>query len=173
MLDAFYRQLFRADETPPSSAVATLIAGLVVLVMTLNAGSRLQLPTSALSPFLVLFLLGGALGLFWFAAALFALTSLWGGTSHFFTLLRSILVGLWPLIFSGVALSIQSVSLALGALFSLTVAIGVLFTLSRSLAVAQSINQWLALISILVVVALSGLAILGLFLWPLMILVGL
>jgi hypothetical protein len=160
MLDAFYRQLFRADETPPSSAVAALIAGLVVLVMTLNAGSRLQLPP-------------GALGFFWFAAALFALTSLWGGTSNFFTLLRSTLVGLWPLIFSGVALSIQSVSLALGALFSLAVTIGVLFTLSRSLAVAQSINHWLALISILVVVALSGLAIFGLFLWPMMLLVGL
>lgn len=173
MLDAFYRQLFRADDTPPSSELSALIAGLVVLVMTLNAGSTLQLSASALSPFLVLFACGGALGLFWFAAALFTLTSLFGGERDFQTVLRALLVGLWPLIFSGVALSAQQVSSALGALLSLAVTIGALITLARSLAMAQSMNLWLSLLLIVMTLALSVLAIGGLFVWPLMLLVGL
>ena len=58
MLDAFYRQLFRpSTDEPPSIEVSLLIAGLTLLVMTLNASSRLQLSPSALSPVLVLFTL--------------------------------------------------------------------------------------------------------------------
>ena len=173
MLDAFYRQLFRADDATPSLEVSALIAGLVVLVMTLNAASSLQLPASALSPLLILFTVGGALGLFWLAAALFTLTSLFGGESDFQTLFQAVLAGLWPLIFSSVALSIQHVSMALGALLSLAVTIGTLIALARSLAKAQSMSVWLALIFILVVLTLSVLAIGGLFVWPFMLLVGL
>ena len=173
MLDSFYRQLFRPQEVAPSLDVAALIAGVILLVMTFNAGANLQLSASALSFLLVLFTLGGFLGIFWFTAALLTLMSLGGRPCEFQVLLRAVLIGLWPLMFSGVALAAQRGIPLLGALFSLVVLLGTFVTLARSLAQVQSVSLGQAFLMILVTLTLSVFAIGGVVVWPLMLLLGL
>ncbi|MEM9137986.1 MAG: hypothetical protein AAGB01_11660 [Cyanobacteria bacterium P01_F01_bin.42] len=173
MLDLLYRQLFHPLEAPPSRDVAALVLGVLLLVMTFNAAASFQLPASALSPVLIVFAIGGFLGLFWFSAALFTLSSLFGGECEFQALLPAVLVGLWPLIFSGAAISAQRDMPMLGALFSLAILLGTFITLSRSLAAVQDVRPLNALILILVAMSLSVLAAAGVVLWPLMLLVGL
>ena len=156
MLDAFYRQIFRpSEDESPSIEVSLLIAGLTLLVMTLNASSRLQLPAGAISLLLILFALGGVLGLFWFTAALYALTSLLRRDDDFQMLLLAVLSGLWPLMFSGAALSAQRLSAGFGALFSIAVTLGTVVTLTRSLARVQSFRPWQSFLFLIVAMLLS------------------
>ena len=173
MLDTLYRQLFRPGEAPPSLDIAGLIGGVLLLVMTFNAAANLQLSASGLSPLLIIFTIGGFLGFFWFAAALYTLSTVMGTNSNFQSLLPSILVGLWPLIFSGAALSMQKNIAPLGGLFSLGLIIGTVFTLSRSIAASQAMGQGRALVIILIALLLSAAALVGIVVWPLMLLLGL
>ena len=174
MLDSFYRQLFRpSQEDPPALEVSLLIGGLILLVMTFNAASRLHLSASGLSPMLIVFAMGGALGIFWFTAAIYALTSCFGVKSDFQILLRAVVSGLWPLIFSGAALSAQGVSLALGAPFSLLVTLGTILTLTRSLAAVQSLLLWQSLFCLLGALVFAALSLAGLIVWPMMLFLGL
>ena len=174
MLDAFYRQLFRPSEAePPSLELSLLIAGLTLLVMTFNACSRLQLSSGALSPIFVLFALGGIVGIFWFTAAIYALTSFFGGQANYQTLLQAILVGLWPLLFSGAALSAQRLSMGFGAIFSIAVTVGTFVTLTRSLSTVQSFNPWKSFFLLIGAMILSVGATAGVVVWPIMAFLGL
>ena len=174
MLDAFYRQLFSpSEEDPPSLEVVVLIAGLILLVMTFNAASRLQVSASGLSGLFILFTLGGMLGVFWFTAAIYAISSCWGQSSDFPRLIRAVVAGLWPLIFSGAALSAQGISMGLGAPFSLLVTLGTILTLTRSLAAVQSCLLWQSLLCVFGALMFSVFSLFGVLVWPLMVFVGL
>ncbi|MCM1981396.1 hypothetical protein [Lyngbya confervoides] len=173
MLETFYRQLFQPQEAPPSLPGALLIGGLVLLVITLNAGGSLRMGSQGLLLLFILFGLASLLGLFWLSASLGMLLRLLGETPDPGQLWVGIVTGLWPLLLSGCALAMQRWTPALGGLWSAVIALGTLATLTLAIAQTQTIPRLKVLVAITAALGLSLASLGGLIVWPIMLFWGL
>lgn len=172
MLDSLYTNLFRPAQARPSAQVSLLIGWLAVLILTLNAAGAIQLGTGGVVILLVAFMAGGLLGLFWLAAAANLLAQLLGGQGQGRSTLSAIAQGLWPLLLTGPAIAAAHWSTVLGSLFSFLVVLATYFTLTAAIRQVHQLDWLKSALCLAITLVLSVFALGGLFLWPLMIFLG-
>ncbi|MGV2830027.1 Yip1 family protein [Myxosarcina sp. GI1(2024)] len=172
MLDSVYAAFFRPGEIRFPTRAAIAIGLLVVLVLALNAAGKTNSDLGSIIGFVLLFLFAGVLGWYWLAASVNLIAQLLGGQGDGRTTLEGIARGLWPLLFTGPALAAANWSIILGQLFSLAVTLGVFITLIIAIRHIHRLSWLKASLCLVITLILSGLALSGLFLWPLMIILG-
>lgn len=173
VLNAFYATLFKpGDSRYRQTMVGPLIGVLVVLILAFNAAGRLHVGAVGLVLVFLLFLGAGLLGLFWFTAALMLSTRLFEGQGTGLQTAEAISRGVWPLVLSGVAIATTPISRTLATLFSLGLILGTFITLSGSVRQLHQLT-WLQTVACLfLTLVASWLSLLGLVIWPLMVLLG-
>lgn len=172
LLDTLYISFFRPADLRHPTQAATLIGGLVVLALSLNAAGAVSLGVKGVIAFAIMFLVAGVLGVFWLAAAVQLVAPFWGGQGTSRTTLEAIARGLWPLLLSGPAIATANWSPTLGALFSLTLSLGTFLSLTSSIRYAHHLGWATAALCLTLTLGLSLLALVGLILWPLMLVLG-
>ena len=100
------------------------------------------------------------------------IAQLLGGQGDGRATLEGIARGLWPLLFTGLAIAAANWSILLGQLFSSAVTLGVFITLIIAIRQVHRFSWLKASLCLILTLILSGLALSGLFLWPLMIILG-
>ena len=173
MLDAFYSQLFRPLDYRPSEQTSLLIAGLVLVIMSLNAAGALHAGPTGMLLFLFLFCLGGAVGFFWLSAAVILLASLFGGTSQSRAVLYALMGALWPLMFSGAVIAFQRWDVNLAALLSMVMVLGTLASLVHTIHRVYDLDIGVSFTCLFLSLGLTVISIFGLLVWPLMLFLGL
>lgn len=172
MLDSLYVNLFRPAHARLSPEVSILIGLLAALILALNAAGAIRLGAGGVAILLLVFIYAGLLGLFWLAAAINLLAQLLGGQGQGRSTLSAIAQGLWPLLLTGPAIAAARWSAALGNLFSFLVVLATYFTLSGAIRQVHQFNWLKSALCLAIALVLSVLALGGLFLWPLMIFLG-
>ena len=172
MLDSFYNAIFRPAEVRRSAQAALAIALLVIIILALNAAGAVNSGVGGLIGFTILFLLSGGLGWYWFAASMNLIAQLLGGQGDGPTTMQATAQALWPLLLVGPEAAAARWSGGLGALFSLAISIGILITLVNAIRRTHQLSWVLATLCLVITLTLSFLALFGLFLWPLMIILG-
>lgn len=172
MLDTLYGSLFRPSQGRVTPQVGLMVGLLIVLVLALNAGGAVGLGAGGVIGFILGFFLAGLLGLFWLTAAVNLLAQLLGGQGSGRATLIAITLGLWPLLLTAPAIAAASWSATLGALFSFAVTLGVFVTLTVAIRRVHHLSWLKAILCLAITLVLSGLALLGLIVWPLMIFLG-
>lgn len=172
MLDAFYNAIFRPAEVRRSAPAALAIALLIIIILALNAAGAVNSGVGGLIGFIFLFLLAGGLGWYWLAASLNLIAQLLGGQGDGAVTAQATAQALWPLLLVGPAAAAAHWSSGLGIFFSLAINIGVLITLVSAIRRTHQLSWGLATLCLAITLTLSFLALLGLFLWPLMIILG-
>lgn len=176
MLDTLYSSLFRPTPERVTPQAGIIIGLIIVLVLALNAGGAVGLGAGGVIGFTLGFLLAGLLGLFWLSAAVNLLAQLLGGQSGAQSGGRATLIavtlGLWPLLLTGPAIAAAKWSATLGSLFSFVVTLGAFVTLTVAIRRVHHLSWIKAVLCLTITLILSGLALLGLIFWPLMIFLG-
>jgi hypothetical protein len=173
VLDSLFAQIFHPNTVRPSAALTAWIGGLVLLILALNAAGTLSVSVSGLLVLVVLFAVAGCLACFWFGLGIHAIATLFGGNGQRATTFGAIIVALWPLLFSGSAIALGQWSPGFGAIASGTVVIGALISLVHGIHRAERIEWPQALVVVVVTLAIAGMTLLGLLVWPIMIFLGL
>ncbi|PZD73599.1 hypothetical protein C1752_01903 [Acaryochloris thomasi RCC1774] len=173
MLNTFYTTLFRPRDSQGTAAISLMIGGLTVLVLALNTAGVFHAGTSGLMLILLLFVLAGGLGCYWLATSLHFCAQLLGGQGTSGQTFQAVVRGLWPLLLSGSAIASKHLSPTLGSLFTLGILIGTLITLAGSVRQVHQLSWVQAAVGLSLTLGVSGLALLGLILWPLMLVGGL
>ncbi len=172
MLDTLYISFFRPADLRHPTQAALLIGALVILVLALNAAGAVSLGVTGVVAFTLLFLVAGLLGWFWLSASVQLLAPVLGGQGNSRTTLEAIARGLWPLLLSGPAITAANWSATFGALFSLALSLGTLLSLTSAIRYAHQMGWLQAAICIGLTLSFSLLALLGLVLWPMMLVLG-
>jgi len=172
MLDSLYVNLFRPAQTRLSPEVSLLIGLLAALILALNAAGAIKLGAGGVVVLWLTFIYAGLLGLFWLAAAINLLAQLLGGQGQGRSMLSAIAQGLWPLLLTGPAIAAAHWSAALGNLFSFLVVLATYFTLAGAIRQVHQLNWFKSAFCLAGTLVLSVLALGGLFLWPLIIFLG-
>ena len=172
MLDSLYTAIFRPAEGRRSPQTTLAIALLVIIILALNAAGSVHSGMGGLISFIILFLLAGGLGLYWLSASINLIAQLLGGQGDGSTTLQATVQALWPLLLVGPEAAAAHWSVGLGALFFLAINIGILTTLVSAIRRTHQLSWVLATLCLLITLSLSFLALFGLFLWPLMIILG-
>ncbi|WP_299408939.1 YIP1 family protein [Acaryochloris sp. IP29b_bin.148] len=176
MLDTLFTTFF--GPSPSHSRQPVVLIGFILLsILALNAAGTAGLGIAGVIIFFLLFLIGGLLGWIWLSAALHFFAQLLGGQGSAQETLPAVMMGLWPLMISGPAIAASRwpniLGQFLGLLLGLVVMIGTITTLTRSLCQAHQLHWRKALLTVVLTLAISLLAWLGLILWPLMLALGL
>ncbi|MGB8702595.1 MAG: hypothetical protein WCD18_24540 [Thermosynechococcaceae cyanobacterium] len=180
MFNVFYpwsRSTMEQIRSNPSTSLA--IAGLSFFILALNAAGQLHLGPLGLLGLTVFFLVLGLVGCYWYAASIYFLTQglgqgRWrspdthGSAQPGLTSLQ----GLWPLILLGPALSAQRWWPSFGNLFTFGILITTGFTLLASIRNSYNVSWSQAGWSLALTVILGSLALLGVFGWPMMLVLG-
>ena len=172
MLDSVYAAFFRPHEIRFPTRAAIVIGLLVVLVLALNAAGTANSGIGSIIGFVLIFLFAGALGWYWLAASVNLIAQLLGGQGDGRATLEGTARGLWPLLLTGPAIAAANWSVILGQLFSWAVILGVLATLIIAIRHVHNFSWLKASLCLVITLILSGLALSGLFFWPLMIILG-
>lgn len=172
MLNSLYATIFRPSEVRFSAQVATAIGLLIVLVLALNAAGTAELDAGSTIAFTLLFLFAGLLGWYWLSASVNLLAQLLGGQGDGRATMQAIAQGLWPLLLTGPAISAANWSDTLGELFSFAISAGVFVTLVVAIRHVHQLSWLRAILCLAITLTLSFLALSGLFLWPVMIILG-
>jgi hypothetical protein len=173
VLDSIYAAIFRPTADIRFSTQASIAIGLLaILVLALNAAGRVNAGVGGAIGFLLLFFFGGLLGWYWLSASINLLAQLLGGQGDGRATLESVARGLWPILLTAPAIAASDWSNLLGALFSLAVILGTFITLTIAIRHAQQLSLLSAIVCLAITLVLSGLALSGLILWPLMIGLG-
>ena len=172
MLDTLYSSLFRPTPERVTPQAGIIIGLIIVLVLALNAGGAVGLGAGGVIGFTLGFLLAGLLGLFWLSAAVNLLAQLLGGQSGGQATLIAVTLGLWPLLLTGPAIAAAKWSATLGSLFSFVATLGAFVTLTVAIRRVHHLSWIKAVLCLTSTLILSGLALLGLIFWPLMIFLG-
>lgn len=173
MLDSLYTAMFRpAPEVRVSSQAAITIGLLALFILALNAAGAAQLGVAGVIGFTLLFQFAGLLGWYWLSASVNLLAQLIGGQGNGRTTLLAIAQGLWPLLLTGPAISATQWSNTFGALFSAAITLGTFVTLVIAIRDVHHFGWLQAILCLFTTLVLSGLALLGLILWPLMLILG-
>ena len=172
MLESLFAQIFHPNTVRPSAALAVWIGGLVLLILALNAAGTLSVSVGGLLVLVVLFAVAGCLACFWFGLGIHAIATLFGGSGQRATTFGAIIVALWPLLFSGSAIALGQWSPGLGAMASGVVTIGTLISLVHGIHRAEGIEWPQAFLTVGMTLAIAGVTLMGLLVWPMMIFLG-
>ncbi|MCS6782729.1 MAG: Yip1 family protein [Gloeomargarita sp. SKYBB_i_bin120] len=172
LLEALYNSWFRPELGRPTMPVAVASLGLVCLVLSLNAVAFLGGTALDWLGWFFLFGLGLALGWFWLSAALHTVALWLGGVGSVADTFAAVAQSLWPLLLTGAANSALNLSPSLGLLFSLAINAGVVVNLVRAVGREHQLPGLRAVVCFGGAIVLVELALLGLILWPLMVLLG-
>ncbi len=172
MLDAVYTAIFRPFQLRFPTRAAVTIGLLIILVVALNAAGKTNLGVAGILGLALLLLFAGILGCYWLAASINLMAQLLGGQGNGRSTLEGTVWGLWPLLFTGVAITAANWSIFLGQLFLASIIFGVLGTLIISIRQVHQFSWLKAIFCLSLTLMLSFLALLGLFLWPMMIILG-
>lgn len=173
MLNTFYTTLFKPRESQASASISLMIGGLAVLILALNAAGTFHVGVFGLMIILLLFVLAGGLGCYWLATSLHFWAQLLGGQGDSGQTFQAVVRGLWPLVLSGSAIASKNLLPALSSLFTLGILVGTLITVAGSVRQVHQLTWVQAAVSLSLTLGVSVLALLGLILWPLMLLGGL
>ncbi len=173
MLNTFYATLFKPGEVRATPSISLMIGCVAVLIIALNTAGALNLGVGGLMLLLVLFVLAGLLGCYWLSTSIHFFAQYLGGQGTSRQTFQAVVQGLWPLLLSGAAISATKLSPALGSLFSSGLILGALITLAGTVRQVHQLSWIQAAASLFVTLGCSALALLGLFLWPLMLIGGL
>lgn len=172
MLDSLYTNLFRPDQSRLSLDISILVGLLVALVLALNAAGAVNVGVLGAVGFLFVFVWAGLLGLFWLTAAVNLLAQLLGGQGGGRSTLLALPQSLWPLLLSGPAIAATNWSGTLGNTFSFLILLGTYTSLTGAIHQVHQLSWLKSALCLAMTLALSGLALMGLFLWPFMIFLG-
>ena len=172
MLDSVYTAIFRPFQIRFPARAAVAIGLLIILVLALNAAGTTNLGVGGAIAFAILFLVAGTLGWYWLAASVNLIAQLLGGQGNGRGTLEGMAWGLWPLLFTGVAIAATNWSIFLGQLFYWTIILGTLVTLAIAIRYVHQLSWLKTSLCLGITLILSILALSGLLLWPLMIILG-
>lgn len=172
ILDSVYTAIFRPFQIRFPTQAAITIGLLAVLVGALNAAGTTNSGVGGVIGFALLFLFAGTLGWYWLAASVNLIAQLLGGRGNGRATLEGTAWGLWPLLFTGVAIAAANWSIVIGQLFFMAIALGVVITLITAIRQVHQFSWLKAILCLGLTLIMSVLALLGLFLWPLMIVLG-
>jgi hypothetical protein len=173
MLNTFYSTLFKPGEAPLTPAITIVIGLLVLLVLTLNTAGAVHFGLFGFMLLLLLFLGAGLLGCFWLSTSLHFCLQFLGGQGTSSQTFQAVIRGGWPLLLSGAAVSLTKLSPSLGSLFALSLILGALITVAGSVRQVHQVHWAIAMVSLALTLGCSALALLGLIVWPLMLIGGL
>ena len=172
MLDSVYTAIFRPFEIRFPRKAAVAIASLIILVLALNAAGTTNSGVGGVVGFALLFLFAGTLGWYWLAASVNLIAQLFGGRGNGRETLGGMAWGLWPLLFTGVAIAANNWSIVLGQLLYLIIILGTFVTLAIAIRYVHELSWLETSLCLGITLILSVLALSGLLLWPLMIVLG-
>ena len=172
MLDSLYSTLFRPSETRFSTVATWGLWLLLGVVLAFNAAGVIGLDAKGTIVLAIAFVLAGLLGWYWVSASIDLLARLMGGQGDVQTTMSAITQGFWPLLLTAPAITIKNWSPVLGELISLAIIIWVLVALVRGIRQTQNIDWGRSILCLAITGILSGITLLGLILWPLMIFLG-
>lgn len=172
LLEGLYNSWFRPGQGRPSLPVAVASLGLVCLVLSLNAAALTGSTAVGWLGWFFAFGLGLGLGWFWLSAALHTLAQVLGGVGSAADTFGTVAQSLWPLMLTGPANSSLAIAPPLGLLFSLGINGWVVVNLVRGLGRVHRLPGLRALLCFGGAILLVELALLGLVLWPLMVMLG-
>lgn len=172
MLDSLYSTLFRPSETRFSTAATWGLWLLLGLVLAFNAAGVIGLDAKGTLALVIAFVIGELLGWYWFSASIDLLARLMGGQGDVQTTMGAIAQGFWPLLLTAPAIAIKNWFPGLGELISLVIIIWVLVALVRGIRHVYNLGWGRSILCLVITGILSGVTLLGLILWPLMILLG-
>lgn len=172
MLNSFYNAIFRPSQIRFPRQAAIAISLLTIFILASNAAARTNSGIAGAAGFALLFLFGGTLGWYWLSASINLIAQLLGGRADARTTITETAWGLWPLLFTGVAITAANWSALLGQLLSWMIVIGVFVTLTIAIRQVYQFGWLKASLCLNITLILSLLALSGLFLWPLMIFLG-
>ena len=171
MLDSIYSAIFRPSQIRFPRQAAIAISLLTIFILASNAAARTNSGIAGLVGFTALFLFAGMLGWYWVAASVNLIAQLLEGRGNAQATLQ-VIWGLWPLLFTGVAIAAANWSVLLGQLLLLIIVAGVFVTLTIAIRQVHQLSWLKASLCLSLTLILSLLALSGLFLWPLMIFLG-
>ncbi|MEN9207705.1 MAG: YIP1 family protein [Gloeomargarita sp. GMQP_bins_120] len=172
LLEGLYNSWFRPAQGRPSLPVAVAGLVLVCLVLSLNAAAWTGSTVMGWLGWFFAFGLGLGLGWFWLSAALHTVAQGLGGVGSVADTFGAVAQSLWPLLLTGAAKSALAWSPRLGLLFSLGINLWVVVNLVRCVGREHQLPGLRALLCFGGVILLAELALLGLVLWPLMVMLG-
>ena len=172
MLDSVYTAIFRPFQLRFPARAAAAIGLSIVLVLALNAAGTTNLGVGGVVGFTILFLFAGTLGWYWLAASVNLIAQLLGGQGNGRETLEGTAWGLWPLLFTGVAIAATNWSIILGQLFYWIIILGTFVTLAIAIRYVHQLSWLKTSLCLGITLIFSILALTGLLLWPLMIVLG-
>lgn len=172
MLDSLYANFFKPSQVGFPARTAIVVGLLVVLILALNAAGAVDSGAGGIIGFALLFLFAGGLGWFWLSASTNFVAQLLGGRGNARATMQATARSLWPLILTAPAIALGHWSVTLEALFSLAIDIGVFVALADAIRRVHELNWPKAILCLAITFTLSFLALSGLFLWPVMIILG-
>jgi hypothetical protein len=172
--------VFSSVDTPQRNHFAGLfLAAFSCVVLACNAAGQLHLGILGLIGIILLFLMLGAVGCYWYIVSIHFLGEWFGQTQQSTSPLRATeqpwlttLQGLWPLILLGPAVSAQRWWPSFGGLMTFGILLGSGFTLIMAVRRAYNIRWIQASLCLFLTIILGSLALGGLIGWPAMFLLG-
>jgi hypothetical protein len=179
MFNPLYTVFSGADVPQRNHSAGLFLAVFSCIVLAFNAAGQLHVGILGLIGIILLFLMLGTVGCYWYIVSIHFLGEWFGQTQPQTSPLSateqpwlSALQGLWPLILLGPAVSAQRWWPGLGALMTLGILLGSGFTLIVAVRRAYNIPWIQASLCLFLTVILGSLALGGLIGWPVMFLLG-
>jgi hypothetical protein len=179
MFNPLYAVFSRVDTSQRNNFAGLFLAVLSCIVLAFNAAGQLHVGILGLIGIILLFLMLGAVGCYWYIVSIHFLGEWFGQTRQSTSPLSTseqpwltTLQGLWPFILLGPAVSAQRWWPGLGALMTLGILFGTGFTLIVAVRRAYNIHWIQASLCLFLTVILGSLALGGLIGWPVMFLLG-
>jgi hypothetical protein len=180
MYNPFYAAFSSAAMTQRNHSTGLVLAAFSCIVLAFNAAGQLHLGILGLIGIILLFLMLGTVGCYWYIVSIHFLGGWFRQTQRpIRSPLRATdqpwltaLQGFWPLILLGPAVSAQRWWPNLGALMTFGIILGSGLTLIVTIRRAYDINWVQASLCLFLTVILGSLALGGLIGWPVMFLLG-
>jgi hypothetical protein len=171
MLNPF-AAIFNPENSRQDQLALLWIVNLSMAILALNAAGQVRAGLLGLVGLIVMFMLLGWAGCYWYAASVHFLAQIMGVQPRRSQPWLTSLQGLWPLIFLGPAMSAQRGWPSFGLLFTLMVFGSTVSALLMSLRRAYNLSWIQASLCVGLTSFLGSLALLGLLGWPTMLLLG-
>jgi hypothetical protein len=179
MFNPLYTVFSRVDATQRNPSAGLCLAVFSCVVLAFNAAGQLHVGILGLIGIIVLFLLLGTVGCYWYIVSIHFLGERFSQTQDLISSARTtdqpwltVLQGLWPLILLGPAVSAQQWWSSLGILMTFGIIAGSGFTLIAAVRRAYNIHWIQASLCLFLTVIFGSLALGGLIGWPVMFLLG-
>jgi hypothetical protein len=179
MFNPLYTVFSSVDAPQRNHSAGLFLGAFSCIVLAFNAAGQLHVGILGLIGIILLFLLLGAVGCYWYIVSIHFLGEWFGQTQQSTSSRRTTdqpwltaLQGLWPLILLGPAVSAQRWWPSLGSFMTLGILFGSSFTLIVAVRRAYDIHWIQASLCLFLTVILGSLALGGLIGWPVMFLLG-